>query len=1165
MNTKSESVFPGFMVLHGNRLEDLRDLLVQILGRYKLPVFSSENILVQNNGMKHWLEMSLANEDTIGICAATKIEFPSTFLWGIYRTVLSDLDIPIRMPFDKKSLTWRLYKLLPDLVSQAKFHPLKKYLGEVHDSRRLYQLVSQIADVFDGYQNYRADWLIDWSNGNDRLKSDSYLANPSNPIPLGDDEVWQSELWRALREDIGPELEDASRASVHSQFILKMDKLIDEFNRTKKKPIGLPERIIIFGISSLPPQVIEAFAKIGSLCQVFMFVQNPCQYYWGDIVDGHEILKVMSRKRQNRQFEINHEDLHLTSQPLLSSWGKQGRDYFHLLDGFDNVSTYKDKLQKVDVFNDPLGTGIEATQLRQIQSSILNLASPSDLKVKLNKSENDESIQFASSHSTQREVEILHDQLHSWLDNDQDLRAEEIMVMVPDMETFLPHIRAVFGRFTRGDSRYIPFSIADTTPKETPIVRALTQLLSTPTLKITIIDWLNLFEVDAVCKKFDLTSADLEQLRGWIEGSGIRWGLDKEHRVQHGMDSGLADLNQNSWDFGLQRLLLGYSLEANKCWNETLAYPGVGGLDGPTVSKLIDWIDSTKKINAELSIAKTPNQWVKFFKESILDGFFKHCDDAQERLLEKVFEPLEEWLAICDQCSFIQEIDLQVVRDYWLQQLEEVGLQQRFFGGGVQFGTLMPMRSIPFKIICLLGMNDGDFPRQTSIKDFDLMNRNWRTGDRSRREDDRYLFLEALLCARQKLYVSWQGNSARDNSKQPESVLVAQLIDYINSNWNQKVVPVKYPLQPFSKEYFDSNSKLITYDKDWEQTLGHHLMVKKTDVNGKNDHVTTIQESPTFGKLLQVDLTRLLRYPIEIYFRKKLNINIDYLEEETAETEPFTLNHLEEYKVSDSFLRSKKFDEVDQNLRLTGQLPLQGFGEILISKTKQKVLKVIQSREELAKAYPQLCDPIPISIKSGETVLEGVLVGLMARSNSNELEYLQIGQRVGAVTEKIKNFKFPRGHIIINLWINHLLACASGLKLTSVQIGSDAQIILNPLSIQKSLDILAKLVDHYEMAWSSPLPVACKTAWIWLQTQLYNQSLIDPNNKDESEDLDEAASSVFESSFHKKGELEESVYLKRAFNGYDDLREKISELSNSLYGDLACASVVNMFSDEETP
>jgi exodeoxyribonuclease V gamma subunit len=171
---------------------------------------------------------------------------------------------------------------------------------------------------------------------------------------------------------------------------------------------------------------------------------------------------------------------------------------------------------------------------------------------------------------------------------------------------------------------------------------------------------------------------------------------------------------------------------------------------------------------------------------------------------------------------------------------------------------------------------------------------------------------------------------------------------------------------------------------------------------------------------------------------------------------------------------------------------------------------------------------------------------------------------VGAVTEKIKNFKFPRGHIILNLWINHLFACASGLKITSVQIGSDAQIILNPISKQKALSILAKLVEHYKMAWSSPLPVACKTAWIWLQTQLYNQCLDGQDTKDEPEDSDEAAASVFESSFHKKGEQEESVYLKRAFNGYDDLREKIAELSKSLYGDLASASVVSMYSDEET-
>jgi exodeoxyribonuclease V gamma subunit len=1152
MNKNSDSFSPGFMVLHGNRLEDLCHLLIEVLKTYRLPVLCPETILVQNNGMKHWLEMALASDDAFGICAATRIELPSSYLWGIYRKVLSDVQIPVHMPFDKKNLTWRLYKILPTLIEKPTFQPLRKYIGESPDSRRLYQLANQISDVFDGYQNYRADWLMDWANGDDQLISDGYLKNPSKPLLLGQDDMWQSELWRELRADIGPILANASRANVHAQFLEKMKLVVEEFRRTREKPEGMPQRVVIFGISSLPPQIIEAFAKLGEICQVFMFVQNPCQSYWGDIVDGNEMLRALARRR----LPTNPRDLHMSSHPLLASWGKQGRDYFHLLDDFDNVDSYKSKLHKVEVFNDPINDeNLEHSQLAHVQSSILNLNSAPGGVSKLSKSATDHSIQFISVHSAQREIEVLHDQLHSWFDRDSEIRPEHIMVMVPEMETFLAHIKAVFGRFSNADARFIPFSIADTTTKETPIVRALTQLLSTPSLKVSLIDWLNLFEVDAVCKKFDVSIPELEQLRTWLLGSGVRWGLNGDHRVQHGMDKSLKDLDQNTWAFGLRRILLGYALGNQQSWESTLAYPGVNGLDGPLISKLLIWIDAIENINTTLNQEHTPNEWVIIFKD-ILELFFKACNDAQERLLEKIFEPLEQWRKICSECELTQKIPLHVVRDYWLNQLEEVGLQQRFFGGGVQFGTLMPMRSIPFKIICLLGMNDGDFPRQTSSKDFDLMSRNWRTGDRSRREDDRYLFLEALLCARKKLYISWQGHSARDNSEKPPSVLVAQLIDFLNDSWDNKVEPIKYPLQPFSKKYFERGGEFITYDKDWEpsQLQGKEL------IGAKPSSSTSVQQGllEHHIQLSPQDIHRLLRRPVEIFFRNRLNITIDTLDEEMSEAEPFALNHLEEYKISDELLKIENVELGMRNLKLSGRLPMQGYGVHASQRIQKRVQDVLQQRDKWTTQYPQDCDPITISLQLEGASIEGALLKLRAKpiSGSNELDYLQLVQRVGAVSEKIKDYRFPRGDIVAQLWVNHLLASAQGHRVKSVQLGSDAQIVIDPMDPVDALEVLQKLVGLFKQAWERPIPVACKTGWIWLQSEIYNSAIEPGDSTEELENSHENAEKVFEPSFHRDGERNESAYLIRAFEDYDALRSELPALAQALYGDMAHAARV---------
>ena len=193
---------------------------------------------------------------------------------------------------------------------------------------------------------------------------------------------------------------------------------------------------------------------------------------------------------------------------------------------------------------------------------------------------------------------------------------------------------------------------------------------------------------------------------------------------------------------------------------------------------------------------------------TLVARFFTPADDADERAIANLLSPLDDWLWACEEASLDTALPLEVVREHWLSQIQDAGLQQRFFGGGVQFGTLMPMRSIPFKVIALLGMNDGDYPRVQAPRDFDLMAQTWRAGDRSRREDDRYLFLEALLSARQRLYVSWQGHSASDNSARPPSVLVAQLLDHVNACWAPERKPQAQPLQAFSPAYFDAGPSL---------------------------------------------------------------------------------------------------------------------------------------------------------------------------------------------------------------------------------------------------------------------------------------------------------------------------------------------------------------------
>ena len=489
------------MVFHGNRLEDLRDLTLGLFRSQPLPPLVPETLLVQSNGMKHWLEMALADDSAMGICAATQMELPSSFIWRMYRLVLGQAVVPLAMPFDKQALVWRLWRVLPEFAQIHQVAPLLAYVKDDPLGRQRYQLAQQVADVFDGYQSYRADWLADWSHGQFVLR---YKAERKAMPP---DQVWQAQLWQQLQQDVlqtqAPELASQchSRADVHSQFMHKVQQ------EDALKPEGLPPRIVVFGISNLPMQVVEALAALGRWCQVIMMVQNPCQEYW-----GHDM------------------DLVAQKHSLLSSWGQQGRDYLHALERFDQPENTLSIMSKQTFFVDPADQACPS-RLQHIQSDILNLKAMPERPEHL---PDDGSIQMVQAHSAQREVEILHDRLWSWFDENPSWKPSDVMVMVPDMAIFSSHIQAVFGRFSTQHPRHIPFSVADTTPRQVPLVQALEFLLNLPEARVTLSEWLSLFEVSAVRAKFQMDEADVQTMKNWLQGAAVRWGLNPTHRQKWG-------------------------------------------------------------------------------------------------------------------------------------------------------------------------------------------------------------------------------------------------------------------------------------------------------------------------------------------------------------------------------------------------------------------------------------------------------------------------------------------------------------------------------------------------------------------------------------------------------------------------------------------------------
>lgn len=1153
----------GFMVLHGNRLEDLRELLVHTLRAQPLPPLVPEVMLVQSNGMRHWLELALADDQTgQGICAATRMELPQAFVWQAARAVLGAQAVPAQMPLDKDALAWRLVRLLPGLAHDPVYAPLAGYLQRDVDGRRRYQLAFQLADVLDAYQSYRADWLADWARGVDHLRQPG-----AHQPPLPVEDAWQAALWRAVLADVAqtePAAQGAqSRAEVHARLVAALQA----WPAGAPRPAGLPPRVVVFGISSLPLQTVEALAALGRVCQVLLLVHNPCQYHWGHVVEGRALLRQATRRRHalkpGSRLAFDPQDQHAQGHPLLASWGAQGRDYLHLLDQFDQWDAYRDHFSRVDLFVDPLavadeGVAPSARLLAQLQSDILNLnplpaqpRSRSDEQAAL-----DDSVVCKVAHSAQREVEVLLDQLLAWFnapvaEGGTALSPREVIVMVPDMAGFAPHIQAVFGRFPVGDPRHIPYAVADSSSRQLPLVQALALLLQLPQSRVTLADWLGLFEVAAVRQRFGLDEAAVAQLWDWLQEAGVRWGLNAEHRLAWGLSPEVPGLDQNTWAFGLRRLLLGYASGgagagvAPQPWGQTVPLGSVGGLNAQWLGPLADWVQAMNDSLQGLSQAHSPAAWVQALSD-LLARFFEPTDATDQRLLQTLRESLNSWADTCARVGLQDALPLDVVREHWLAQVDGAGQHPRFLGGGVQFATLMPMRAIPFRVVCLLGMNDGAYPRPQSPRDFDLMARpgQHRAGDRSRREDDRYLFLEALLSARERFYLSWQGHRATDNAEQPPSVLVSQLLDHLARGWQHPPQPVLQPLQAFSARYFQAGSGYTTYADDWQQVLS--LEPEPTSAPPVSAPVP--DAPPTPGLL---DLRRLLRHPPEVYLRQRLRLKLDLPEEAVPEDEVFDLDALDDHLLGQDLLTHPDLPTALAQLAWTGRLPMAGLGQRAAAELGRKVTLIQAHAAPWLQAWPEALPPWRLSAPEHpcDALLEGWRGAQPADAAGRwPCEALCLAWRTGAVTEAPPRQPLQaRVSALVACWPAHLAACAAGVLATTVLIGLDGQVVLPPMPPAQAQAELQALVAVWTEALAQPLPLACQTAWAWLTADVARSQAAP--DEPVPEPL-QAARQRFEGQGQRQGEHRSSAYLARAFEGFEDLAPHLAPWAPRLYGPL---------------
>ncbi|MBF0295294.1 MAG: exodeoxyribonuclease V subunit gamma [Magnetococcales bacterium] len=1077
----------GMLLVHGNRPERLRDDLTERMRADPLPPLANEIILVQSNGMAQWLRLGIAEAGGGGIAAALEMLLPARFLWRVYRGVLGVAGAPDQSPFDKARLSWRLMRMLPALLPHEPYRPLRRFLEQDADLRKRWQLAERLSDLFDQYQVYRADWLDAWARGEDHL-----IDARGGGEPLPEEQRWQPALWRALLADVERTTmgHHAGRAEVHAAFLRHAGRLGDE-----RRPPGLPRRVTVFGITSLPRQSLEVLLVLSRWTRVVMYIHNPCQYYWADIVPERELLRAGragAKARPGFPDVVAGELLHLHAQPLLAAWGRQGRDFIGLLD--ELASDGFDLVERAERFE--LAGEEAATLLQQLQDDIHELRPLHETREAWPAVDpsRDRSLRFHVAHGALREVEILHDQLLAALNADATLTPREILVMVPDIEEYAAHIQAVFGLHHPADERRIPFVIVNRARRGAdPLLRAVERLLALPGSRLTaseLIDWL---ELPALRRKFAIVAEDLPLLHRWIRGSGIRWGLHGEHRAALGLPGAIhGEESRNTWRFGLRRMLLGYAVgDRGHPWRGIDPYDEIDAGCVRPLGALIRLIDALEETWRCFSLPAPVGEWCQRLR-TLLDTFFLPDDGEEGYTLLQLEAALEPWREACEEAGLSEPLPLSVVGETWLASIDEGGLSQGFFAGAVTFATLMPMRAIPFRQVCLLGMNDGAFPRPTTPMDFDLMARNRRPGDRSRREDDRYLFLEALLSARELLYVSWVGRSIHDNSVAPPSVLVGRLREHLAAGWRLAgggdllgALTVEHRLQPFSRDYFATpaqpDSPFFTYAREWRP--GGPECV--TSHNRPLPPVT--REEP----LTLLDLARFLKDPVRAFYQERLGVFFESGDPFAGDQEPFAPDALERWRLLDELIRcqGRALEQGEavgaaraaalERIRLRGDLAEGGCGRVFADHLAAPLEELAARQAEGLTRWP-LPGAGEVEVVLRVEVEPGAWIGLEDRVANPRIAASGEAGRVMAMAGTLVDKAGCHYHRAIVAWVEHLALNLAHGAVTTLLLGAKGGIELRPLHRELAEKHLAALLQAWWSGMQRPLPLAPETGLTWL-------------------------------------------------------------------------------------
>ena len=918
------------------RSDDLRKLANQLSDQLCTPEakaispFEKVEIAVGSKGMERWVRHHIARE--LGIAANLHFPFPMAAIDALMKAALNDNSSDSWTP---TNLTLVVADTLSEMRErhEVEFAPLAHFLVGVDEpiDNTHYQISKEIASVLDGYVAYRPEMCERWDKGEPSKEEQNKIG-------------WQPLLWGAISERLSDDANTSHRAARAKAAIKAL----------KKRPESLSSRqpLRIFGLSSLPPTLLRELAQLSEFIQVELYLLTPSEMYWNNVSQT-----LSTGGRQELIDAFDEEAAH----PLLGSLGRPAGELQDLI-----MEALGDSAEDYDLYSD---NRVQCSLHSAIQDDILSALPEAEIA---ERSFKDDSIQIHGCYGKMRQVEALRGAIHQLLDRHNHLEPRDILVMTPDLEGFAPLVQGIFSQgqqYPDRDSGWgvtggpsLPVRVADLSMKRlNPIADATLKLLAMCDGRTTLSGILDLIALEPVMNRFGIDDKELPVIQEWAHNSGIRWADSALERQQHGQP--LDD--QNTVNFGLNRLALGalFSSEV-ELWEGIAPLASFEGAGITVIGKFLNTcheiLSATKSLRSERSVS----EWVDALigsdtSEGVITRITKPSREAAWQH-DRVRRELVSLKNAADKTQSHKSYSTSGFASLLEGRLDLSGGGTNQQTGSITLCSMRPERSIPYKVVALLGMDEGAFPRRNRLVGFDRVALNRQKGDKSSTDEDRMIFLEALLSAEEHLLVFFTGQSLKNNEELPAAVPVEQLIDVIrkSSTMDKDEVVTRHPLHHFSESLFHAGAHGIQSYSEVHRRAAHQLRGDMVEASSFMNPRWEVDSAPdttedTDEQITISELASWLKKPLERYIQTQWGVYLDQYEDSISDREPLEVSPLDKVVIPQDLLASRlEFggDSLSARvlLKAKGGLPLGQAGEIVVGQFKEVIDAMLQELDTLS-------------------------------------------------------------------------------------------------------------------------------------------------------------------------------------------------------------------------